>query len=796
MATRARKLEILFTGDSSGLSRTMRSVDSGLGRTGRSFSRFGKIAAGGMAAGAVAVGAMVVSVGRDLANMERLQAQTNAAIRSTGGVANVSVRHVARFAAGIQAMSGIQEESIIEGQNMLLTFTNIRNEVGRGNDIFDQAASAATDLSVALGMDMSGAAMQVGKALNDPIAGLGRLQRIGVTFTDQQKAQVEQMMAVGDTAGAQGVILGELQREFGGSAAAFGETTAGQFSRIRESIGDVAEGLVVKLMPSLAAAGNWIRTKMIPALSEFADWLGPRIMPAMEAVVGWFQENWPQISKTVTDVFMNVKGVVTDVVSFLTTLWQAFGDDILSHIQRVWPTIQQIITGVMQIIQGVIHTVSSLIKGDWGEVWNGLKDTFKGVWNVIVGVVRNSVQVVRSVIGVAWQLIETVTKGTWRRIRTGLDNVWNGIKSGVRALKEGIGSIWEGLKSVLAAPVNWIIRNVVNPFLGFIRTVANFVGLGGHVPGPFGSIGGGGGDSPNPTPHSEHSQGGDGPGLPAFFSGATSTPRRRGEGDGLGDIGRLVGGVAAGPVGAAVGGFLGDKLEKVKDAIAGFTRLLGMTGGPPPYKGIMGATMTAPIRKALSFFEDLKKTLAAPTLSGGIGWEAMWQAVSGHFPGISLISSFRPGAITATGNVSYHARGRAIDISPRMDVFDWLVANYGKQSKEIIFSPAGGRQIWNGAPHMYGEPTRGDHWDHVHWAMAGGTPGWVKVKQPTAFVAGESGTEYMNISRGRPGGGGSTFHFHFHGPVSNEQQVIAWVDKGLKQGNRSPELSKLIRAGG
>lgn len=109
--------------------------------------------------------------------------------------------------------------------------------------------------------------------------------------------------------------------------------------------------------------------------------------------------------------------------------------------------------------------------------------------------------------------------------------------------------------------------------------------------------------------------------------------------------------------------------------------------------------------------------------SGPGGWRWQMAALRRVFPGLQLISGFRPGAITATGNRSYHASGRAVDIPPRMDVFNWIRANYGARTKELIFSPAGGRQVWNGRPHVYSGITRANHWDHVHWAYDKG--GWL-----------------------------------------------------------------------
>lgn len=98
-------------------------------------------------------------------------------------------------------------------------------------------------------------------------------------------------------------------------------------------------------------------------------------------------------------------------------------------------------------------------------------------------------------------------------------------------------------------------------------------------------------------------------------------------------------------------------------------------------------------------------------------WRDMWAVEHGANPSSILVSSYREGARThATGNLSYHARGMAIDIGgpDMMGYFQWIKAHY-PNSEEIIYSPAGNDQVHNGQPHMYGEPTRGDHWTHVHW---------------------------------------------------------------------------------
>ena len=117
---------------------------------------------------------------------------------------------------------------------------------------------------------------------------------------------------------------------------------------------------------------------------------------------------------------------------------------------------------------------------------------------------------------------------------------------------------------------------------------------------------------------------------------------------------------------------------------------------------------------------DWVKANAAPALGEGIGWQAMMAALRTRFPGLPLNSGYRPGSITATGNASYHGKGRAVDVPPRMDVNKWIAEHYGSQTKELIFSAAGATQLRNGRPHYYSGVTRAMHFDHNHWAMAKG----------------------------------------------------------------------------
>ena len=512
-----RKLSIVFAGDPGPAKKAFGEVESSGGRLQGKLSSIAsglgsvfKAAAAGAAVAAAGVAAFVKGGVDSLINLEKITAQTNAVIKSTGGAAGVSADHIASFADSIEKATGIEAESIMQGQNLLLTFTNIKNGVGEGNDVFDQATSILADMSTALGTDASTSAVQLGKALNDPIKGVTALSKVGVSFTEQQKAQIKAMAEAGDVAGAQKVILGELNKEFGGSAKAFGDTTAGKIEKLKNRVGDFQEALAAGLLPVIDKVTTWLADKLpiasdlvmgklrewaptsqalaaqvVPVIEQIGTWLATNLPPAIAtvtaafaAVVAWVQAHWPEIQSIISAVLSTVQSIITGAVDTITTLWANFGDNILSYVNRVWPSIRQQIEGALQVIRGVIQTITSLIHGDWSGVWDGIKQILGGVWDVMQGIVRQGIEAVRLVIGVVLEVIGSAWKAAWNGIKDFLAGVLDGIVGFFTGLGGRVTSAtstaWDGIKTGLGAAKDWIGQRVTD-IVGF------FTGLPGRI---------------------------------------------------------------------------------------------------------------------------------------------------------------------------------------------------------------------------------------------------------------------------------------------------------------------------
>jgi hypothetical protein len=312
-------------------------LDSSTKKTGGVFSStFGNI----MPLAAAAAGAAVLKFGADsidaFKESQAAMAQTNAVLKSTGGAANVTADDVLNLAAKLRDMSGADDEAIQASENLLLTFTKVRNETGRGNDVFNQATGAILDMATSMGNgaiptmeDLNSKTILVGKALNDPIKGLTALTRVGVSFTDGQKEQITAMVEAGDTMGAQKIILGELTKEFGGSAKAAGDTFAGAQAKAQQKIEDLQEvigGLLLPVIAEMTGAFADLLTQLAPVI----EFVGRGLVVAFEAARDKVEDVIGPIQALI-DLLPNL----TDQAGESSGIWKVWGETVGNAIQTL-----------------------------------------------------------------------------------------------------------------------------------------------------------------------------------------------------------------------------------------------------------------------------------------------------------------------------------------------------------------------------------------------------------------------------------------------------------------------------
>ena len=328
-----------------------------------------------IAAGAIGLISTQVYAGlKSLADLEKATIQTNAVLKSTKGVAGQTSESIRAMSEEFENLNATMDDKVIQsGANVLLTFTNIRKQA------FKPTLEAALDLSQAMGQDLQTSIVQVGKALNDPIRGLTSLQRIGVSFTEQQKKQIKALVESGQTLKAQKIILAELNREFGGSFKAAGKSAEGTLAGIGDAVEDLQKALAQGLFPVIQKLLPKVRAALAdPKVTATIERLGASIAELFNdqnlaeggKILGSLFDTAKAAAPVVKDAAVATLGAVKAAVSLFTSLPKE---------------VQQLAIGAFAINKITGGLVTNLAGGLISSV---LKQLVSGVVNVNGGVVN------------------------------------------------------------------------------------------------------------------------------------------------------------------------------------------------------------------------------------------------------------------------------------------------------------------------------------------------------------------------------------------------------------------------
>lgn len=351
-----------------------------LGKAGELAGRAFKAVTAGAAAATVAFGFGLKAA----ADYQKITAQTGAVLKSTGDVSHQTAEGIQRLSESISANSTFSRDAVQQGANLLLTFTNLRDSAGKGGKVFDRANKVLADMATALGTTPRSAATKLGKALNDPVKGLTSLGRVGVTFTDSQKKVIKHLVATGQTAKAQGLILDELQKKFGGSAAAAGNTFAGSMEKLKNSLMDVVVNALTPLLPKLTEAAGWLAKKLPAGIKIVSGWFdtlkgkftqtggaGDQLKTAIHGIWQWLQANLiPQLESAAKKILPALKNALKDLGQALVTAKPYFQALATILVDVLLPVMADIATVALRVIGpafkavawGLNNTVLPIIK--------------------------------------------------------------------------------------------------------------------------------------------------------------------------------------------------------------------------------------------------------------------------------------------------------------------------------------------------------------------------------------------------------------------------------------------------
>lgn len=241
-------------------------MSKGLGKLEKKTSSLGsKIKGLGIAFGATFLASKAIQGIKNVTNAYNNQAnaiaQVEQGIDSTGMAAGRTLDQLTKAASKFQDETLFGDEAVLQGvTSQLLTFTNI------SENAFDRTQQAVLDVTTRLyganasAESLRSTSIQLGKALNDPVANLGALGRSGIQFSKEQKETIKTLAQTNRLADAQAIILGELEKQYGGSARAAAKAGTGAWKQVSNIFGDINEEIGKKLIKNTSNLSKGMKT--------------------------------------------------------------------------------------------------------------------------------------------------------------------------------------------------------------------------------------------------------------------------------------------------------------------------------------------------------------------------------------------------------------------------------------------------------------------------------------------------------------------------------------------------------
>jgi hypothetical protein len=230
-----------------------------------------------LAVGALAAaGKSALAAGEEVNSANNRLGQIAKSMDIFGESTDFVTKRLVKLAEAQAVELGISNITIKATKAKLLTFKNLAKSANVVGGAFDRANRAALDMAAAGFGSAEGNAVQLGKALEDPIKGITALAKSGVTFTAQEKEKIATLVESNKMLEAQEMVLAAIEKQVGGTAAA----TADDSKRMKEGFAQVSQAIGLTLLPILEA--------VTPLLLGMANWAkeNPGTFKVVAAAIG------------------------------------------------------------------------------------------------------------------------------------------------------------------------------------------------------------------------------------------------------------------------------------------------------------------------------------------------------------------------------------------------------------------------------------------------------------------------------------------------------------------------------
>jgi phage-related protein len=344
----------------------------------------------------------------------------------------------------------------------------------------------------------------VGKSILDSISGIIKtvsdiLSTIGKTITDFIAGSIKTLTDIIGTV-AKGItdaisgIVSTLTNIISGAISTISNVISGILSAISTAI----SGAIATISNALTSVATSIMNAISGVISTISNALTSVATSIMNAISGVIST----ISNAIAGFATTIMNTITNAISTLSNIFSGIASSIMNALTGMINTISATLSGIaktiidafgaigktiLDAISGFIKAVSDTLGTVAKTIMDGLAGIGKGItdlWNFLVGAFQD----VAAKVGAGFQVIGNalmgfingiIQAGQW--LVNAIQNlgavIWQALpdwlKGGLTAIGNFFSAIVDGVKALIADPVGWFSKNIVQPIMGALDWLWN-----------------------------------------------------------------------------------------------------------------------------------------------------------------------------------------------------------------------------------------------------------------------------------------------------------------------------------
>jgi hypothetical protein len=307
-------------------------------------------------------------------------------LKDTGS--SVPLAEVQAYAEQLQATTLFTQQSALQAAELVMSHKNLQSS-------FQSVISVASDMATKMHTDLPSATRVLTNALADPVAGVNQLIRtFNTDFTAAQVTAIQNMAKVGDTAGADALILKALNESIGGTAKAAADASGAGMTKLNNDMTSMSIVIGQDLNPLLDALAKAL-DPVIKFISKWADEhpkltaaiiVGVVILTALIALIAAIGI----LALTVIPGIAALTAVVTGFGAALSFVAANPVVLIIAAIALIILAIYELITHWKEV-SAFLQAELKVLADNWHLMWQNMSDFLAGIWASIKNTIKSGI---------------------------------------------------------------------------------------------------------------------------------------------------------------------------------------------------------------------------------------------------------------------------------------------------------------------------------------------------------------------------------------------------------------------